>query len=172
MTSQPQEAPELEPEVAAFWAEYADARGIEGEPADVYSFGDNPELADELLALVLSGRKTATTEMVARFAADGLPLPRIGDRCVVTDSAGRPAAVLRTVELRLGPMSGVHPRFAFDEGEGDRSVESWLRGHDAYFRRSCEELGIAFSRDIEVVFERFVMVWPRAGAVSGAPRTG
>jgi uncharacterized protein YhfF len=147
-------------EVRAFWAAYADATGETGEPAGVYAFGDNSELADDLLGLVLSGRKTATAELVAQFAADGEPLPQVGDRCVVTDAAGVPRAVLRTTEVRVGPLVSVEPAFAWDEGEGDRTVASWREDHERYFRRSCARLGIDFSGELEVVFERFEKVWP------------
>ncbi|MCB0907047.1 MAG: ASCH domain-containing protein [Nocardioidaceae bacterium] len=146
--------------VRAFWASYVDATGEAGEPAAVYAFGDNAELAEELVRLVLSGRKTATAELVAQFAADGEPLPQVADRCVVTDAAGVPRAVLRTTEVRVGPLASVEPAFAWDEGEGDRTVESWRGDHERYFRRSCAKLGIDFSGELEVVFERFEKVWP------------
>ena len=42
----------------------------------------------------------------------------------------------------------------------DRSLESWLDGHRRFFRRECERIGIAFSERLEVVFERFSIVWP------------
>jgi uncharacterized protein YhfF len=160
VTSEPQPPSSLEPEVAAFWAEFCAATGETGGPADVYAFGDSPALADQLLALVLSGRKTATTEMVARFTADEVALPRPGDLCVVTDGDGHPAAVVRTVDLRVGPMSSVEDAFAWAEGEGDRSVKSWQRDHEAYFRRTCRDLGLAYSPDLEVVFEQLELVWP------------
>jgi uncharacterized protein YhfF len=159
-TPPPDRPPAVTAEVAAFWTSYAEQAGVAGWPADVYSFGDSPELAEELLALVMSGRKRATAELVVRYVADGLPIPAVGDLCVVTDAAGRPAAVLRTTDIRVGPLSSVDAAFAWDEGEGDRTVASWRRDHDAYFGRSCVELGIPFSPDLDVVFERFERVWP------------
>ena len=153
----------------AFWSAYAEATGATGEPAAVYAFGDNPALAEELLALVMSGQKTATAELVERFAADGEALPQVGDLCVVTDAAGVPAVILRTVEVRIGPMSSIAPDFAWDEGEGDRTVESWREGHERYFGRSCAELGIVFSPELEVVFERFEKVWPAGAQGSRLP---
>lgn len=163
MTTPPPD-PALSADVAAFWASYADQAGVAAWPADVYSFGDSPALAEELLALVMSGRKTATAELVVRYVVDGLPIPAVGDLCVVTDGEGRPAAVLRTTEIRIGPLASVDAAFAWDEGEGDRTLASWRRGHEAYFGRSCRELGIPFSPALDVVFERFERVWP---AVAG-----
>lgn len=146
---------------ARMWADYRSANpGIPDEDVPVEWFGDSPEMADELLAFVTDGPKRATAAMVAEFAAEGEPLPRIGGHWIVTDGSRTPRVVLRSVELRLGPLSSVDEQFAWDEGEYDRTLESWLEGHRRYFRRRCEELGLEFSDDIEVCFERFRVVWP------------
>ncbi|MBD3782502.1 MAG: ASCH domain-containing protein [Micrococcales bacterium] len=127
---------------------------------DVSWFGDSPGLADELLAFVLGGTKRATAGLVAEYASEGERLPRVGDHWVVCDGAGAPRVVLRTTELRVGPLSSVDEQFAWDEGEYDRTLESWLDGHRRFFRRSCERIGLEFSDDLEVCFERFRVVWP------------
>ena len=146
----------------AMWADYRASRsGLpeEGEPP-VECFGDSPALADELIAFVTKGPKRATAGLVAAYAADGDPLPRVGSHWVACGGDGRPRVVLRTQELRVGPLSSVDARFAWDEGEYDRTLESWLDGHRRFFRRECERIGIEFSDDLEVVFERFSIVWP------------
>jgi uncharacterized protein YhfF len=126
----------------------------------VEAFGDGPALADELIAVVVDGPKRATAGLVADYAADGERLPRVGSHWVACDGSGKPRAVLRTTELRVGPLSSVDAQFAWDEGEDDRTLESWLDGHRRYFRRQCERIGIEFSDDLEVCFERFTVVWP------------
>ncbi len=155
----------------AMWAEYSAAHpGLPPEvELEVACFGDSPELADELIELVLHGPKRATAGLVAEYAADGDPLPRIGSHWVACNGSGRPRAVLRATDLRVGPLHSVDERFAWDEGEYDRSLASWLDGHHQYFRRSCERIGIEFSDDLEVCFERFSVVWPSTVA-DGAPR--
>ena len=147
---------------AAMFADYrAASPGVPAEdPLAVESFGDSPEMADELLADVLAGTKRATAGLVADFAAAGEPLPRVGGHWVVCDGSGTPRLVLRSVELRLGPFSSVDARFAWDQGEGDRSLESWLDGHRRAFTRACARLGTEFSEDVDVSFERFRVVWP------------
>ena len=62
---------------------------------DSFSFGDSPELADELLALVLAGKKTAT----CWAAAEGDKGVEVGKRWIVKDGQGRARAILETVEL-------------------------------------------------------------------------
>jgi len=96
-----------------------------------FAFGDSPALADELLALVLEGRKRATCWAVS----EGLKGAEIGKPMVVLDGAGRPRAVLRTVELTRRRYGEVDAAFAFDEGEGDRSLAYWRDAHRRYFTR-------------------------------------
>ncbi|TFV66815.1 UNVERIFIED_ORG: ASCH domain-containing protein [Bacillus sp. AZ43] len=143
------------------WRDYAAASGHprEEEPA-VERFGDSAGLADELLGSVLAGTKRATAALVADFAADGQPLPRIGGHWIACDGAGTPRCVLRTTELRLGPLASGDDAFAWDEGEGDRTRASWLDAHERYFRRTQAARGQAWDDDLEVVFERFRVVWP------------
>ncbi|MEJ7832529.1 MAG: ASCH domain-containing protein [Nocardioides sp.] len=147
--------------VAELWEAYVAATGVEGEPVDVFAFGDSSEQADELGGLVLHGQKRATAGLVADYAHDEDPLPRVGDHAVIVLGDGRPAAILCTTDVRIGPLSSVDEQFAWDEGEGDRSLAYWLDEHRSFFTRRCIELGVPFSEEIEVIFERFALVWPR-----------
>lgn len=147
--------------VEAFWRRYASSVG-EPElsvPAMVGPFGDSVELADELLELVLHGPKRATAGSVAEYEADGSPLPFEGMRSVITDGRGRPRAVLVTTEARVAPMSSVDDRFAWDEGEGDRSRAYWVEAHERYFRRTFAARGWDYHPEIPVVFERFELAY-------------
>jgi uncharacterized protein YhfF len=149
-------------EALALWREYAAAHRREAteELPAVERFGDSAALADELVGLVLAGTKRATAGLVADFTDAGEPLPRIGGTWVACDGSGRPRCVLRSVELRLGRLDSVDDAFAWDEGEGDRTRASWLAGHERYFRRTQAARGAEWSDDLEVVFERFRVVWP------------
>ncbi|MCM3657539.1 ASCH domain-containing protein [Agromyces mediolanus] len=147
----------------ALWAEYrasAPAHWVEDEAPSIERFGDHPELTDELLDLVIHGPKRATAGLVAEFEAEGAPLPRVGSHWIACDSMGRPRVVLRSVELRVGPFTSVDERFAFDEGEGDRSLASWCEGHRDYWTRVGTALGIEWTDAHDIVFERFEVVWP------------
>lgn len=146
---------------ARLWAEYVAAHPEHrGDRPVSERFGDSAELADELLNLVLHGPKRATAAALAEFVHEGEPLPRIGGHWIVHDSAGTPRVILRSVELRLGPLDSVDASFAWDEGEGDRTRASWLREHRRYFQRALPRIGVEYHDQMEVVFERFRVVWP------------
>lgn len=128
-----------------------------------WSFGDNPALADELLDLVLSGVKTGTATALAEFEHSDEPMPVRGDLSIVLDSAGRPRALLRTTEVATVPFSEVSEEHAAAEGEDDRTLASWRREHEKYWRRVLEPLGERFGDDLPVVTERFELLYPRPG---------
>ena len=154
--------PEVDRTAAAeFWQRFLASVGEEKSegPTDVACFGDSVELADELIELVLRGQKRATAGSVAEYEAEGVALPEVGDRWIACDGRGRPRAVIETTEVRVGPLSSVDEKFAWDEGEGDRTRADWLRGHTAYFNRTHTALGIPFHPDIPVAFERFDVVY-------------
>ncbi|WP_413320780.1 ASCH domain-containing protein [Agrococcus sp. 1P02AA] len=126
----------------------------------VERFGDSERLSDELLEIVLSGRKRATSSLVADFVADGEQLPRIGSHWIACDGRGAPRIVMRSTDLRIGAFDSVEPTFAAAEGEDDGSVESWKREHRRYWQRTTAARGEHWSEADEIVFERFTVVWP------------
>jgi uncharacterized protein YhfF len=148
--------------VAAMWAAYRTATGTDAELLGSFAFGDSGALADELAELVRTGPKRATATLLADFERDGEALPREGEHWVVLDGTGRPRCVIRTVRVDVKPFANIDAADAWDEGEGDRSLAEWVAGHRRFFGRRCEQLGLELSDDLEVVFERFEMVWPRA----------
>ena len=115
---------------------------------ETFRFGDGPDLADELLALVLAGTKTATC-----WAARHGLLTQIGKRMVVLDGADRPAAILETLEVTERRYLEVDAAFAHDEGEGDRSLGYWRAAHREYFEKEG-----CFAPDMPLYCERFRLV--------------
>lgn len=116
-----------------------------------WAFGDGPELADELLLLVIAGAKRATCDSLAACQAN--IMPRVGEVSVVLDGAGRPACAIETTAVDVRRFSEVDAAFAFEEGEGDRSLATWRRDHRRYFERQG-----TFSEDMQVVCERFKLL--------------
>lgn len=182
--------------IAAFWA---DAR-IRGKlnrvgevlgsgisdtvPPPAWAFGDDARTADQLLDLVLEGRKTATASAlrdyeeeargIARAQAqdEGTPegdvlvdtdldlaLPSPDLLSIVLDGAGRPRALIRTTDVRVVRFADVPAEHARREGEG--SLEHWRRVHQEAFRRSSPT-GEPVDDDTLVVLERFEVLVPAA----------
>lgn len=150
---------------AVFWAEYAATHPDAVRVCPEYTvehFGDSARLADELLLEVTHGAKRATSELAAAFTAAGDDLPRIGSHWIACDSTGSPRIIMRSIEFRLGPFDSADEAFAWDEGEGDRSLASWKREHATFWTRTCAARGVVWTEDDEIVFERFRVVWPPA----------
>lgn len=145
----------------AFWADYLDACDSSGEPDGIDRFGDSADMADELLALVLSGDKQATCDLARNFEEGYLPRP--GDRWIITDGSGMPRCVIQTRKVDVKPFSEATAEFAFTEGEGDKSLAYWHREHVAYFERQAAREGWAFTEDMDAVFEEFDCVWTGQG---------
>jgi uncharacterized protein YhfF len=113
-----------------------------------FSFGDSPQLAQELAELVLVGKKRATC-----WAASEGPKTYVGKQWVVLDGSGVPIAVIETIELTQRRFDRVDAAFAFEEGEGDRTLASWGRAHRNYFGRQG-----TFAPDMAPYCERFRLV--------------
>ncbi len=152
---------DVEASILQFWRDYAD-RVPAGQhrpetPASVFAFGDSQELADELATLVRRGIKTATCSALWSYEEEQRPLPQKGEYSVVLDGNGVPVAVIETVEVFVAPFNEVPERFAYDEGEGDRSLAYWREAHRNYFgRQRFKER--AFHEQMPLVCERFRFV--------------
>lgn len=116
---------------------------------ETFSFGDGPDLANRLLVLVLSGTKCAT----CWAESQGLLSAEVGKMMVVLDGQGVPKAIVKTIELTKRRFDEVDEAFAYDEGEGDRSLKYWREAHTRYFTR----LG-TYAPDMVLWCERFELV--------------
>lgn len=124
-----------------------------------WQFGVGSEMADELLGLVLTGRKRATAGLLWAYELEGEPVPRMGDYSLVTDGAGVARCVLRTTAVEIVPFDQVDAAHARDEGEGDGSLAHWREGHWAFFSRELESFGRIAEPDMPVVCEHFDVVF-------------
>lgn len=113
------------------------------------AFGDSPALGDELATLVLAGLKRAT----CWAASEGTKQSEVGKPWVMLSGSGRPLAILQTTELTERRFNEVDTAFAYDEGEGDRSLAFWRQAHRDYFSRRGE-----FAEDMLLYCERFRLV--------------
>jgi uncharacterized protein YhfF len=113
-----------------------------------FAFGDGPKLADELLDLVIRGVKTATCS-----TEDEPNTSTPGERWIVLDGRGESRCVIETIEVAYRRFPEVDAAFAYEEGEGDRSLDYWRQAHRTYFSRQGK-----FREDMMLMCERFRLV--------------
>jgi uncharacterized protein YhfF len=123
------------------------------------AWGDNPSLANELGTLIAAGIKTATCSAVWEYQADGDPIPKPGILTIVLDGDSNPLCIVETVEVTRRLYNEVDAQFAFDEGEGDRSLRYWREAHRDFFTRTLAAIGREFSEDMPLVCERFRLIY-------------
>lgn len=143
--------------VNQFWTDFCD-RNPQVDPNSAYQswyFGNSPEMANELADLVLAGKKTATASLASVNEIEPDKAPILDGYSVVTDLAGDPVCVIQTTEIRHIPFNEVDAEFAFDEGEGDQSLDYWRGVHWDYFSREAMQHGIEFDETSIICCERF-----------------
>ncbi len=116
-----------------------------------WSFGDNPQMADELVQLVLSGKKTATCTALAWHLAE--PLPPVGSLQVITDGQNVPTCVIQNTAQFIIRFDEVDETLAKKEGEGDLSLAYWRTVHQEFF----EKFGV-FDDKMWLIFEEFTVI--------------
>lgn len=163
-----------EDEITAFWRVarnrahlsnmpgYLPATSLEMVAPPAWSFGSSPQQADELLALVLAGAKTATASAARDYASSGAPLPQVGELGILLDGEGHPRALIETTHVQIEGFDEVGEEHAQLEGEGDRSLAAWREVHERFFSEppGSAEVIEPFSIDMDVVLERFRVIFP------------
>ena len=113
--------------------------------------------ANDLLDLVLEGKKRATASSLLGYEIEGEPLPQEGALSVITWWDGTPGCVIRTTRVRVIPYREITFDIAKLEGEDD-DLASWQRNHQAFFEAEGKALGYVFSENMPVVFEEFEVI--------------
>ena len=145
--------------VQAAWAAWCAETGTDpATPLVVDRFGDSAAMADALADLVAHGPKRATAGLLLDYEQSGDPLPFPGLHTIFLDGSDRPAVLVRTTRVEVRPFREVDEAFAWDEGEGDRTLADWKAGHEAFFRRQLAGGPVPWSEDLPVVLERFELL--------------
>ncbi|MEX0289558.1 MAG: ASCH domain-containing protein [Flavobacteriaceae bacterium] len=145
------------------WGDYLDNHleyAFEDEPR-VTHFCDNEKDANELIKLVLKGKKRATSHSLLGLQYRKEPLPKIGDFTILTDWDGNAKCIVRTVAVRLKPFFAIRSSYAKLEGEGDGSLDYWKKVHWDYYTRELEPFGRVPRDSMIVVCEVFEKVFQR-----------
>ncbi len=145
-------------EVEHYWRRYLDTlkpKDPVPKSHEVWHFGDTQKMANELAELVKMGQKTATSALVWEEEAKGERPARVGDVVVVTDWDGGPSCIIEIIEAEVRHFSGIDERFAFDYGEGDRSLRWWREAMWDYYSEVCRRLGQEPSLNMPLACQRF-----------------
>src|SRR5262249_25592307 len=117
--------------VDRYWKQYLTSIPADSEPssssAGTAAFGIRWSDAGEIAALVLSGTKPAGGTLIWSNEADGTQGARPGDRYVVIAGPDEPVCIIETTEVRIFPYDEVPDEYAWEGGEGDRTVRDWRR---------------------------------------------
>ena len=126
---------------------------------DAYYFCADPENADICADLVLTGEKRATAGLLWSYQAENEAVPEVGQLSVITNWSGEPRCVTEVIEVEIKPFNEVTADFAFEEGEGNKSLGFWREVHWKFFSEECYQLGLVPSEDMPVVLEKFKVVY-------------
>lgn len=146
-------------EVELFWKRFLKAQGLDENTKclDVFYFDLTEEWANKLAEMVLSGQKCATSSSLKSWELEN-KMPKVGDYSIVTNWAGTPQCVIKTIGVQTLPFKEITYDICKREGEDD-SLESWQRSHTSFFTEEGKELGYEFTEDLLVVFEDFEVVY-------------
>ena len=146
--------------IEQFWQTFLKETGrdLGTKYLECFHFDNNEPSANELLALVLSGKKRATASSLYAFEAGEHPKP--GNLSIVTDWDGNPRCVIETRSIQILPFRDMTFEICSREGE-DECLETWQAGHRRFFTQDGGEMGYVFSEDMPVVFEDFEVVYSK-----------
>lgn len=115
-------------------------------------------VGDELVALVLGGKKTAFFSSWPTYSIDMEPLPVSGELYIVLDRGENPVCVIEIESVNVVPFNEVTWEMARLEGE-DENLEAWREKQREYLEDEGAVVGFEFTPDIRLVFQTFKVVY-------------
>jgi uncharacterized protein YhfF len=147
--------------IERWWLDYQRACQVQVEGFSATAFGHTRAVADELAALIRSGDKRAHATLERDFEAEGDALPRPGEHIVVLDGRGEPRAIVRVRHVERRFFNDIDDEFAFECGEGDRTLAWWLVAYRQEFAERAEAQGFQVGEKAVLILEYFELVWPQ-----------
>ncbi len=103
---------------------------------------------DNLVELVLQGKKTATTSL------DTINVSKPGERSILTFENEKKACIVETKKVIITQFKNITPEIAFLEGEGNRTLDYYKKAHMDYFKT----INPNFNDETEVCIEIFEVI--------------
>jgi uncharacterized protein YhfF len=152
-----------EPAIRDYWQSYLDSLEPELSTQDLkyetWAFGRTSEMADNLGDLVKRGVKIATASLAWAYQAEGELYPEVGDISIILDGQGDPMCIIETTDVEVIGFNAVDEKHAYEEGEGDCSLDYWREVHWAFFAEECNSIDREPTGDMPVVCERFRLIY-------------
>ena len=140
------------------WNEFCEKNNVSKEEKhEAWAFCGGGPVADELLSLVLEGKKFGTASIYEDYLLEGDDIPGEREYSIVLDSKGDAACVIRNFEVKVEPFYRVSEYHGYSEGEEERNLIAWRRIHDNYWKPDFERLNIASAENCHVVLEKFTV---------------
>lgn len=115
-------------------------------------------LNDELMALVLSGKKTAFFSSMSTYIIDEEPLPVSGELYIVVDRNNHPKCVIEFANIQIVPYNEVTWQMAQKEGE-DEDLQAWKNKQRDILEEEGQIVGFEFTPDIRLIYQEFRIIY-------------
>lgn len=144
----------------SFWQRFLKTKELPKDTKyfEAFHFELTKKSANDLLKLVLEGKKKATASSLEAYRKENEKLPIPGDYSIVTDFDGNPYAVIQTTAVTILPYRFMTFDICKREGEDD-TLESWQNNHKKFFTEEGKAIGYKFTDSMLVVFEDFELLY-------------
>ena len=150
--------------IEAFWIAFLESPSAPNDANERFYESFRIGLADEDAEtgaeLILSKQKTTTSSLLWEYESSGKALPPLGNLSVVENGRRAPVCIVQTTWIEAIRFDDVDAQFAFEYGEGDRTLEGWRKMFWSYYSNACKALGREMSPDTPLVCERFLVIFP------------
>lgn len=146
--------------IEAYWKQFLQAKGLASNTQyyEAFGFGIEKSTINNLLKLVLEGKKTATASNSFLYEVLQSKEPVVGDLSIVLDGDGNPSCVIETIKITKIKFKDMTYQICKREGE-DENLESWRNNHIDFFSKEAKSLGYEFNEEMIVLFEDFKVIY-------------
>ena len=151
--------------IKQYWEQFkVDTNQPDVKFGSAWAFGMTKDEADRLAKLTYDGVKTATASLYELYEIENEPLPIANEHYdILLDGTGNPVGIILTTAVTIQEYDKVSEQHAYEEGEGDRTLEYWRQVHDVFFTKALAEVGYDLDlKDAHVVLEKLQLVYSEA----------
>lgn len=124
----------------------------------VWNFGYGDYQANNLLSLVIQGKKIGTSSALDLYEDDD-ELPKEGDISIITFGNDLPGCIITNTSVVIKKFNEITELDAKNEGEGDFSLNYWRTTHESFFKKEYKNLNKEFNYNISIVYELFKVIY-------------